>query len=90
VSDYDDLLRTYASAVARDLPRLARELVERCDGIGDDALTEAIGDALTRAWMAGARFGLTEAAAQAIEQGVDVEHHIVHGPDDDEQDPPTG
>jgi hypothetical protein len=68
---YDDLLRNFTTHAAQALPPIISDAADKL-GVRDDAGREALGEALARAYMAGADAAQAEFAAQAIEQGVNV------------------
>ena len=80
-ADYEALLDRFASAAARDLPPLRRELSERIGATAAEA--EVIHDVVLRAWMAGAHAGQMEVLAQTIEQGAELDHRVLRPPSGD-------
>ena len=76
--------QNFASHAARVLPPIAESLVAQLDVGEDPVRVRAIGDALARAFMAGAHAGQVEVVAQVIEQSpnVTVEHRVVGAPDE--------
>lgn len=71
VSEYEDLLRNYTTHAAQVLPPIIESLSAHL-GLEDEVDLEAVGGALTRAYMEGSAAGQAEAAAQAAEQGVNI------------------
>ena len=72
MSGFDDLLRNYATHAAQALPPIIGDAADRL-GVEVEAEREALGEALARAYMAGVDAAQAEFAAQAIEQGWNVE-----------------
>lgn len=69
---YDDLLRNFTTHAAQALPPITRDAVEQF-GVDSQAKLEALGELLARAYMAGVDAAQAEFAAQAIEQGVNLQ-----------------
>lgn len=79
MSYYDDLLRNFATHAAQALPPIVDDAVTRL-GLCSDADREVLGEVLARAYMAGADTAQAEFAAQAIEQGVNVQVNQLRAP----------
>ncbi len=71
VPGYEDLLRNYTTHAAQVLPPIIDSLSAHL-GLEDDVDLEAVRGALTQAYMEGAGAGQAESAAQAAEQGVNI------------------
>jgi len=82
VSDLDDLRHRYATDARQALPPIL-DAVASSLGIDDDAQREALGEALARAYQAGASAGQAEIMAQAVEQGFDININRPGAPDSD-------
>lgn len=72
VSNYDDVLGKFKSHAAIALPPIVREASTRFQ-LSNESEIDAIGMFLARAYMAGVDAGMTEAAAQVVAQGRDVQ-----------------
>lgn len=82
VSDYEDLLRNYTTHAAGALPPIIEDAASRLGVQDDPAKVEALGEALARAYMAGADAGQSEVLAQAAEQGVPFTLNQLKSPED--------
>ncbi len=70
---YDDLLDRYKSAAKTALPPIAHDLAEKLElDLTDEATKNAVGDALSAAFMQGSAVGNAEAVAQLVEGGHDA------------------
>jgi len=71
MSEHDDLRHRYATGARQALPPILAAAATSL-GLEDDAQRQTLGDALARAYMAGASAGQAEIMAQAVEQGFDI------------------
>lgn len=83
MSDYEDLMRNYATHAEQALAPVIREAAAQL-GIEDEhAMLEVLGEAMARAYMAGVDAGQSEVMAQAAEQGFNVNLTHLRAPDSD-------
>lgn len=75
---YNDLLGRYKSAAKIALPPIARDLAEKLElDLTDEETKDAVGDALSAAFMQGSAVGNAEAVAQLVEGGHDANINVL-------------